>query len=285
MRNLLKGGLRRLSGRAATTPRRALGNHRATVIAVSTLKGGVGKTTTSVSLGSALARYEGKRVLLVDLDPQGHVSTAMKRQLRQGGGALSTVLDDESGREVMDIAAHTTVDGLHVTPLDPTLSRAEDLLGTRIGKELILRDALRATRTHYDVILIDCPPNLGNLTINGLVACDQVLIPCDPSPLAVTGVHKLVEAITTVASRLNPDIDVLGVLLTRVDGRNKRLNESVLGQIRDQYGTVLLPMQVGTCTALAKAQVAGQDIYAYDETSRAADQYRALARYITAEAL
>jgi len=285
MRKLLKGGLRKLAGRPNGAPRRALGHRRATVIAVSTLKGGVGKTTTSVNLGAALARFEGKRVLLVDLDPQGHVSTAMKQQLRQGGGRLSSVLDNDTGTEVMDIAAHTSVEGLHLTPLDPTLARSEDLLGTRIGKELILRDALRATRTHYDAIIVDCPPNLGNLTINGLVACDQVLIPCDPSPLAVTGVHKLVEAITTVASRLNPDIDVLGVLLTRVDGRNKRLNEQVLEQIREQYGTVLLPTRVGTSTALARAQVAGQDVFAYDDTSRAADQYRALARYIASEAL
>src|SRR5690606_8615358 len=135
-----------------------------------------------------------KRVLVIDLDPQGHVTTALKAQVRPGGGALSRVLTDEQrGDEVRDVVTTTAVPNLHVTPFDPHLASAEDLIGTRIGKEFLLRDALRVTRTHYDYILIDCPPNLGNLTLNGLCAADQVLIPCDPSPLAVKGVDAVVQ--------------------------------------------------------------------------------------------
>jgi chromosome partitioning protein len=283
MRNLLKGGLRRLAGIQQS---RARGPRNATVIAVSAQKGGVGKTTTSISLASSLARFHGKRVLLVDLDPQGHIGTALNKMVRPGGGSLSNVLTEENTQnEVMDIVARTQVEELDVTPFDHNLGAAEDLLGTRIGKEFILRDKLDVTRSYYDVIIVDCPPNLGNLTLNALVACDQVLIPCDPSPLALSGVNQVVKTITTVASRLNPNIDVLGVLLTRVDGRNKCLNEEIMGEIENRYGAALLPVHIGTSTSLCRAQLAGQDIYAYDESSRAAKQYRALGDYVVSELL
>ena len=193
MRNLLKGGLRRL-GQLQDAPRRPLGNRKAMVLAVSAQKGGVGKTTTSVSLAAALARFHGLRVLLVDLDPQGHVTTSLRTAVRPGGGPLSKVLlDDRRQGEVMDVAASTGIPNLYLTPFDDNLASTEDLMSTRIGKEFILKESLEATRTHYDVIVLDCPPNLGSLTLNALVAADQVLIPCDPSPLALTGVAALVE--------------------------------------------------------------------------------------------
>jgi chromosome partitioning protein len=284
MRNLLKSGIRRIAGAdEAPSVRSTLpqGNKNATIIAVAAQKGGVGKTTTSVNLASALTRTHGLTVLLVDVDPQGHVYTAIKRQVRAGGGALSTVLTDErGGREVMEITAETTVDNLFVTPCDPRLAGAEDLLGTRIGKEYILRDALSITRTHFDVIIIDCPPNLGNLTVNALVAADLVLVPCDPSPLAVNGVDALIGTISTIATRLNPDIDVLGLLLTRVDGRNTTLNQTVQDQLTAAYGDVLLPVQIGINSSLTKAQHAGLDIFEYAPTCRGAEQYTALATLV-----
>ena len=137
----------------------------------------------------------------------------------------------------------------------------------------MLRDALRVTRTHYDVIVLDCPPNLGNLTINGLVAADQVLIPCDPSPLALNGVHALVETISAVANRLNPEIDVLGVLLTRVDGRNSRLNQAIVSEIEQAFGDALLPVRIGINNSLSRAQHEGTDIYTFAPESRGARQY------------
>ncbi len=280
MRNLLKAGIRRF-----VTPdsRHPIGDKHATVIAVSVQKGGVGKTTTTVNLAAALARHHDKRVLLIDLDPQGHVTTALSAQVRPGGGALSRVLTDEQTTdEVMDVVTATDIPNLSVTPFDANLGSAEDLMGTRIGKEFLLRDALRVTRTHYDYIVIDCPPNLGNLTLNGLCAADQVLIPCDPSPLAVKGVDAVVQTITRIASRLNPDIDVLGILMTRVDGRNRKLNDTVTDKIRETYGDVMLPVSIGIDTQLAKAQVDGQDIFTFAPTSRAATQYRELADLIIA---
>ena len=253
----------------------------AKVIAISNQKGGVGKTTTSVNLASALARHHGLKVLLVDVDPQGHVYTAMKRQVHAGGGALSTVLTDErGGREVMEITTETMVDGLYLTPCDPRLAGAEDLLGTRIGKEFILRDALQTTRTHYDIIMIDCPPNLGNLTVNALVASDLVLVPCDPSPLAVNGVDALIGTVSTIANRLNPNIDILGLLMTRVDRRNVKLNQAVREQLEAAYGEVLLPVDIGINNSLSQAQMSGLDIFDFAPNSRGAEHYASLAAHV-----
>ena len=278
MRNLLKAGLRRFVAPDAT---HAIGDHHATIIAVSVQKGGVGKTTTTVNLATALARHHGKRVLLIDLDPQGHVTTSLAGMVRTGGGALSQVLTDEQSQdEVLHIATTTAIANLDVTPFDPNLAHAEDIMTSRMGKEFLLRDALRVTRTHYDIILIDCPPNLGNLTLNGLCAADQVLIPCDPSPLAVKGVKAVVQTIARIAGRLNPEIDVLGILMTRVDGRNKKLNETVTQDIEASFGDVLLPVHIGIDTQLAKAQVQGQDIFGFAPQSRAAGQYRELAETV-----
>ena len=287
MRRLLKSGIRRIAGSEDPTndvqrPALPRGQRNATVVSVAAQKGGVGKTTTSVNLASALVREHGLRVLLMDVDPQGHVYTAMKKQVHAGGGALSSVLTDErGGREVMEIATETMLDGLDVTPCDPRLAGAEDLLGTRIGKEFILRDALQVTRTHYDVILIDCPPNLGNLTLNALVASDYVLVPCDPSPLAVNGVDALIGTVSTIANRLNPNIDILGLLMTRVDGRNTTLNQTVRSQLEAAYGEVMLDVTIGINTSLAQAQMAGMDIFEFDPRSRGATQYSLLADTVT----
>ena len=281
MRNLLKVGLRRLvSGSEERGAVRATGDRRAVVVAVAAQKGGVGKTTSAVSLAAALARYHARRVLLVDLDPQGHVATALKGTMPTSGPSLAKVLQDEGESEVLDAVVPTGIDGLDATAFDAGLAATEDLLGTRIGKEFVLRDKLRVTRTHYDVIVVDCPPTQGNLTINGLVAADQVLIPCDPSPLALKGVAALVQTVSTIAHRLNPQIDVLGVLLTRVDGRNTTLNEAIVAEIEASFGPALLPVRIGINASLAKAQHAGQDIFAFDPECRAASQYRELASHV-----
>ncbi len=269
---------RKASGRGRKTL--PVGAHSGLVIAVAAQKGGVGKTTSCVSLAAAWARHFGLRVLVVDLDPQGHVNLALREQVEVGGGALSDVLIEQRGREVGDIVATTTIEGLFVTPSDPELMTVEDRLASRIGKELTLKKALERTRTHYDMVLLDCPPNIGTLTVNALVASDAVLIPCNPSALSVAGVEGLLVAAGSVADDLNDALQVAGVMVTKVDGRTRKMNEVVLGMVDDAFGELVLPQAIGVCSALAAAQLEGRDIYAHEPGSRGAEQYRALAGQI-----
>lgn len=278
MKNLFRQGLKRF---VAPDERRTRGPREAKVICVASLKGGVGKTTTSCNVASALARYHQQRVLLIDLDPQCHVGTSLKKQIQLGGGgSLASVLTGEETGHVMDVAVDTTVAGLRVTPSDTALSEAENLLNTKIGKELILRDALEITRTYYDIIIVDCPPNLGNLTLNALVASDYLLVPCDLSPLAVRGVENLLASAQQIGARLNPDLDLLGVVITRHDGRTQAMNDAVLASLNHSYGDSLLKVRIGVSTSVARAQHEGREIFEHDERSRGAVHYRELAAEI-----
>jgi chromosome partitioning protein len=278
MKNLFRQGLKRF---VAPGERRTRGPREAKVICVASLKGGVGKTTTSCNVASALARYHQQRVLLIDLDPQCHVATSLQKQIQPaGGGSLAAVLTGEELGHVMDVAVDTTVSGLRVTPSDAALSEAENLLNTKIGKELILRDALEITRTYYDIIIIDCPPNLGNLTLNALVASDYLLVPCDLSPLAVRGVENLLANAQQVGARMNPSLDLLGVVITRHDGRTQAMNDAVLSTLNQSYGDSILKVRVGVSTGISRAQHEGTEIFEHDEKSRGAIHYRELAAEI-----
>lgn len=277
MKNLFRQGLKRF---VAPDERRTRGPREAKVICVASLKGGVGKTTTSCNVASALARYHQQRVLLMDLDPQCHVGTSLRKQQQQGGGSLAAILTAEQPGHVMDVAVDTSVPGLRVTPSDPALGEAENLLGTKIGKELILRDALDVTRSYYDIILIDCPPNLGNLTLNALVASDYLLVPCDLSPLAVRGVENLLAQAQQVGARLNPSLDLLGVVITRHDGRTQAMNDAVLASLNQSYGDSLLKVRVGVSTSISRSQHEGTEIFEHDGRSRGAVHYRELAAEI-----
>ena len=258
----------------------APGEKAAVVIAVAAQKGGVGKTTTTVTLGAALARYFDKRVLLIDLDAQSHVSLALEKMVHVGGGSLAELLEEPTTLEVAEIAVGTHVNNLDVTPACPELARAENRLSTRIGKELVLRELIEVTRTHYDVILLDCPPNLGNLTLNGLAAADRVLVPCNPAMLAVSGVEGLLGAVEQIQGVLNPKLAVLGLLLTRVDQRNAATNAVIAQLLEENWGDLLAPVQIGVDAAIGKAQLEGRDVFAFEPESRAAGQYRELAEWV-----
>ncbi len=279
MRNLISSGLKRLKRQDSKYPQ---GDKSATVIAVATVKGGVGKTTSTINIAAALASTHQKRVLLIDLDAQGHCSTSLSALVPDAPvyTPISEVLLADDQKQVLDSAVSTSYPNLDITPADSSLAEAEGLISQKIGKEMLLRDALAITRTHYDVILIDCPPNKGNLTLNALLAADYVLIPTDLSPLAVQGADELIDAVLTVNERLHHKLDVLGVVLTRVDGRNVSLNDEIRKQIKDAWGDYVLSSEIGVNTQLSQAQHEGQPIFAFAPKSRGAAHYSALAQEI-----
>lgn len=279
MRNLITNGLKRLVKNDAKYPR---GDRHAKILAVATVKGGVGKTTTAVNLAAGLAQFEGAKVLLIDLDAQGHCTTSLSDKLTRSNRkkTVSEVLLSEERLDILDARVPSGVGGLDITPADPGLAEAEGRIAQKIGKESLLRDALEFARTHYDYIVIDSPPNKGNLTLNALVAADKVLIPTDLSALSVQGADELIGTVVTVNERLGHELDVLGVVLTRVDGRTQSINDQILGQIEEAWKDVLLDTRIGINTALAKAQLEGQPIYEFAPDSRGAQHYESLVREV-----
>jgi chromosome partitioning protein len=280
MRERIRQGLKRLI--PVESLKYSRGQRWGTVIAVSSQKGGVGKTTSAVSLGAALARFHQRPTLIIDMDAQGHVEKSLKAHLSnsQAKKTLSEVLLESNHVDVLDAVIQTSLPELHITGADPGLTETEGLMTTKIAKEFLLRDGITFARTHYDYIIIDCPPNLGNLTLNALVAADYVISPCDASPLAIQGVEDLINVMVTINRRLNRNLDLLGVLLTRLDRRNSTINEIALEQLGQEYGDLLLNSTVGVTTALAKAQFEGRSIFEFSSRCRVALQYRALAKEV-----
>ncbi len=254
-----------------------LGDKKARVIAVCAQKGGVGKTTTAVNLGAALAQNHKQRVLIVDLDPQGHVEKSLGSIVPDGVDytPLSSILVNKRG-DILDGVIKTEVKGLHITPGDKVLYESEGALSGKIGRESILANALKIARTHYDFIVLDSPPNLGTLTINALCAADFVLIPCEMSVLAFEGVTDLLETLETVTDRLNPDLRVLGVVFTRVDGRNVTMNELIEENLKTYFKGNIFKSQITINTDLNKAQLEGLPIFDFAPSSSGAQNYASL---------
>ncbi len=254
------------------------GKKSAQIIAICSQKGGVGKTTTAVNLGTTLAELHGKKVLVCDLDPQGHVEKSLGALIPEGieYTPLSTILLDRKG-DVLDGVIRSDLDNFYLTPGDRSLSDTENALATKIGKEFIVKNALRNAQSHYDYILFDCPPSMGNLTLNALVASDAVLIPCEMSVLAFEGVSDLIDTLAQVTDRLNPQLDVLGVLFTRVDGRNVQMNDLIAENMKTYFNGQIFETQIAVNTALNKAQLEGLPIFNYDRSSTGTINYKSLA--------
>jgi chromosome partitioning protein len=263
-------------------PHIEMGTRNARIVAISARKGGVGKTTTTVNLGAALALFYDRKVLLIDMDPQGHVELSLRHDARgRAPDSLSNVLLQKR-RDIFEVVQPTAVDGLWYVSAGEDLNDTESIMSSRIGKELLLRQAMRYARTHFDVILIDCPPNLGSLTVNALVASQHVLIPCNLSTLSLNGVDALLDTLSTVQETLNPDLNLLGLLKTRVDRRNLTMNGAIDAALAERYGSWILDTEIGVSTAIAKAQHAGRPVFLSNNKSSGARYYEELAAEIDA---
>lgn len=239
------------------------------IIAVSNHKGGVGKTTSTINLGAALAQL-GHKVLLLDLDPQANLSQSLGLEGKEPN--TYQLLKGEGRPLPINVAER-----LDVMPSSLDLSGAEVELAGEAGREYILREALEAIKFRYDFILIDCPPSLGLLTLNALTVADEVLIPIQPHYLAAQGLAKLVEVVDKVSKRLNKRLKVGSLLITLYDGR-KVLNRDVLEALEARFPKELLRTRIRENIALAEAPTQGEDIFRYAPKSNGAEDYLAAGR-------
>jgi chromosome partitioning protein len=247
----------------------------ATIVAIANQKGGVGKSTTAINLGAGLA-LQGEQVLIVDLDPQGNTSSGLG--VDRGAIEYSTyelLIDDDVSIE--DVVEPTSVRNLHVIPATIELAGAEIELVSLFSREQRLKQALSDLLSDYDFVLIDCPPSLGLLTINGLTAADEVLIPIQCEYYALEGVSQLTRNIGLVQQSINPQLVVEGVVLTMFDGRTT-LSSDVASQVRDHFGDTAYKTVIPRTVRLSEAPSYGEPIEAYDSMSRGAIAYRELSR-------
>ncbi|TMC99138.1 MAG: ParA family protein [Chloroflexi bacterium] len=250
-----------------------LGALLARTIAVAMQKGGVGKTTTAVNLGAALAEI-GQRVLLIDLDAQGHLTLYMKPPAELEKTIYHLLVDPDT--TVTDVVQEAAQMGVHYIPADVELAGADNQLINEIGRESILRDKLEPAQKRYDFIIIDCPPSLDLIVINALVAADEVLVPLQAEFLALKGMQELLITMERVKRRLNPRLELIGILPTLYKSRALHSQE-VLAAVKEKYGDKVYDFGVTDSIRFAETPLAGMSILQYAKESDGAKAYRALA--------
>ena len=249
------------------------------VIALANQKGGVGKTTSTINLGAALAE-QGRQVLLVDMDPQGALSVGLGiNPLALEQTVYNLLLDRKA--DAGPVIERTKQDGLELLPSNIDLAAAEILLAPEVGRERALARVLRPLRERYDHVLIDCPPSLGLLTVNALTAADGVLIPLECEYFALRGMALLMDTIEKVREDINPDLEIVGILATMYDARTVHGRE-VLGRVEDAFGGRVFRTVIAKTIRFAEAPVAGESILTYAGSSSGALAYRELAKEVLA---
>lgn len=242
-------------------------------IAITNHKGGVGKTTTTVNIGAGLLQLD-KRVLLIDLDPQAHLTYSLGIQAHDQNNTVYELLKKESGFRDCLIKRG----GLDIIPSSLNLSGADVDLANTPGRERLLSDSLTDIND-YDFILLDCPPSLGILTLNALTFSKEVFIPIQTEFLALQGMSKLLQLVDVVKTRLNNDLEITGIIGTRYDSR-KRLNNEVIEKIREYFHGTLFNTLIRENISLAEAPSFGQSIFEYNSGCRGAGDYLNLSREI-----
>lgn len=247
------------------------------IVAIANQKGGVGKTTTAVNLGAALAEL-GYRLLVVDLDPQGNASTGLGLDPHRVDQTVYEVLLDEAPIE--DCVVPTAVPNLWVVPASLDLAGAEIELVPVFSRELRLRRALDPVRDSYDFVLIDCPPSLGLLTVNALAAASEVLVPVQCEYYALEGLGQLLRNVELVRKNVNPDLELSTIVLVMYDARTN-LADQVAQEVRDHFPRQVCRTVVPRQVRLSEAPSYGQPITIFDPTSRGAIAYRELAKEVS----
>ncbi|MQA94935.1 MAG: AAA family ATPase [Streptosporangiales bacterium] len=257
-----------------------VGDHGpARVVAMCNQKGGVGKTTTTINLGAALAEY-GRKVLLVDFDPQGALSVGLGINPLQLDLTVYNLLMERSV-EVEDVLLKTNVDGMDLIPSNIDLSAAEVQLVSEVAREQMLYRVLRPVLNDYDVVLIDCQPSLGLLTVNALTASDGVVVPLECEFFALRGVALLMDTISKVQERLNEKLEIEGLLATMYDSRTLHARE-VLARVVEAFGDKVFHTVINRTVRFPDATVAGEPITRFDPSSGGANAYRELAKEVLA---
>ena len=244
------------------------------IVAVSNQKGGVGKTTTSINLAAALS-LQGESVLLLDVDPQGNATSGLGVDPMSLGKTIYNALID--GDSVESITMSTAVNGLSLVPSNSHLAGAEVNLVNMEGREQRLKDALSAVAGRYDTILLDCPPALGLLTINAMVAAHSILIPVQCEYYAMEGLGRLMESIQRLQQSLNPTLEIEGIVLTMYDVRNS-LARQVADQIRGHFKEAVYQTMIPRNVTLAEAPSYGRPALLYNVASAGAQAYLSLAK-------
>lgn len=248
------------------------------VIALANKKGGVGKTTTSVNLGACLADA-GKKVLLIDLDPQGNATSGLGIDKKDIDESVYDVLINDV--DLKKVILHSSHQGLDIVPTTIALSGAEVELTNLMARETRLKDAFGDVKDEYDYILIDCPPSLGLLTINAFTACDSILIPVQSEYYALEGLSQLLNTIKLVRKHFNSALKIEGVLLTMYDKRTN-LGQQVNAEVKKYFGDQVYETIIPRNVRLSEAPSHGQAIVDYDKRSTGAKVYQQLAKEVLA---